>query len=939
MSHQFKNIRFLKVGLRMVRKYVDLTPPFEVDVVFVMFCWLVCYWTLTSDLDFVVELEAHMYLTWFVDEYLCNFTLWLKLFFVMKALGFRFYYVQIETPRFEDLKGRARHIIEEFVKSSAVKFIGIVDRINISYDGVRYPVDFFLKHFYDRFYPAECAEAFSTYRRVNPSLKLKLEYLDKFGSPNMFTARESEIKCALWSIIADVRSSPNYRWLLSDISRSVGGRDFASLDIDWSSAAGYPYAQGVKRRDCFDSALADAVDLLAHDEHFHAYAKDHVWYTTGRAKMIEVGDADSGRLISYSGFAFMLIAMLLVQPWAKFMNSFHWCGVGWSWMHGGARKFAEYFKAQKGVAPSGFRFVSVDIKSWDSKVHPSLMATLPEFYQWLMEAADVDERYHHRFLIIVWDMIKAKILFPMGYLFQVFQGMKSGWCNTANDNTLIHEVVFRGIMARVGYIRHVLYGDDNFMLVPDHISDDQLVAEYLRFGMVVGRIHSSVLLSEVDFLAKYVHYVDGEYFTFRPSVETHARMLMPEELDPSFRNRPDPIIAAERCLGHLLDNPFNANVRKVCYDLLDKIRSFYHVEFVEITPEMRREHPWRQFADLPPKISTAPSLEFIEELYGVRPKPIKLEWPSLPKLHLLSARMLDSNCFPYDQAMKMIAHVTSALHKKSRKRVKSMVRCLSPFKVPISTYGTHAARLEFAIKHWKLKFRNALDFGSHPGACAHSLLKVCRDVTCVSLHPNKDSHRDFCPYVFRDEHVQVIEADADKYVPERQYDLIHDDVDLVGNKTGAQELDLSLRAILRAKRCSKYTGTYVLTLRYITPILFTALYETYKSYGYVDIIKPMFSSPWKSEFMIMFRKKKSGVYLRKSLFMQMFNSYLNRSAGSLIRWNEFIGSIIDEKEWPVHPLQNDEDYQKSLHQWLIRPNLVAVGSRASPKFRCNIDDG
>lgn len=124
-----------------------------------------------------------------------------------------------------------------------------------------------------------------------------------------------------------------------DLRKSIDGRNFEDLNIDGSSAAGYPYRQGMKRRDVKHDAISKAHLLLADGDAFDIYASDHVWYTTGRAKMQEVEKEDAGRLILYAGYAFMLIGMLVCQTWAKYMNSaFDWCGVGFSWMHGGDRK-------------------------------------------------------------------------------------------------------------------------------------------------------------------------------------------------------------------------------------------------------------------------------------------------------------------------------------------------------------------------------------------------------------------------------------------------------------------------------------------------------------------------------------------------------------------------------------------------------------------------
>merc|ERR1719491_1963519 len=127
----------------------------------------------------------------------------------------------------------------------------------------------------------------------------------------------------------------------------------------------------------------------------------------------------------------------------------------------------------------------------------------------------------------------------------------------------------------LGFMKHQLYGDDNFMLAPDSVSDDDIVKAYARLGCIVGKIHSSRYIGDVDFLSKHVEFSKGQYFIYRPPAETHARLIMPEEFNPSHRDRPDPIIAAERTLGHLLDNPFCREVREVCTTFLKTLNEFY----------------------------------------------------------------------------------------------------------------------------------------------------------------------------------------------------------------------------------------------------------------------------------------------------------------------------------------------------------------------------
>jgi hypothetical protein len=363
------------------------------------------------------------------------------------------------------------------------------------------------------------------------------------------------------------------------------------------------------------------------------------------------------------------------------------------------------------------------------------MSQLEVFYDALLVKVGVHKPFRVKFVKLVRDMIEATVLMPLGYAFKVAQGMKSGWGATANDNTLMHEFVFRCIMKRICWMKHLLYGDDNLILVPDGVTDEQLVAEYRRFGLVVKVIHSSRYLGNVDFLSKYVKYCDGNYYVFRPAIESHARMLMPEEMDPRRRDRPDAIIATERLLGHLLDNPFNKDVREVCYDLLSRMKKDYGVEYVTVHDGMMKKHPWRTFdpGKIPKQFPTVPSMGFIEELYGVPiPTHLKVTWPCNPYIIPFDTSVREVDSVYYDTANGFSNDVAFKLNELASRQTKTVVRKLSPYKQPTRCYGFHAARFEFAIKYFGIRFNNMLDLGSHPGACAASALKYCDSVVCVS---------------------------------------------------------------------------------------------------------------------------------------------------------------------------------------------------------------
>lgn len=230
-------------------------------------------------------------------------------------------------------------------------------------------------------------------------------------------------------------------------------------------------------------------------------------------------------------------------------------------------------------------------------------------------------------------------------------------------------------------------------------------------------------------------------------------------------------------------------------------------------------------------------------------------------------------------------------------------------------YGTHAARAEFAVRYFGLDTTAVLDFGSHPGACAASFIKRSRNVTCVSLKPSVDSHRPFCPYVFRSEYVRLIEMDADDYRPDRHFTMIHDDVDVVGSRARSVDIFLAKGAIKRAIKHVKSTDSYVMTIRDVTPEITELLYECYKAYGYFDIVKPHYSHPWRCEFMVCFRRSNLPP-VRKLTFKHALNAFLNAHSTVMISWNEKLGSAIENliigRGYETCPWQDDMVVQSAI---------------------------
>jgi hypothetical protein len=186
-------------------------------------------------------------------------------------------------------------------------------------------------------------------------------------------------------IFEDISGLEDFDDIAETIRFSVAG-DFDSLDIDGSSAAGYPYKGGVKRSKVKPVAIDDARQLLRDDGAFRAYMKDHVWYTTGRAKLQKPGDKLSARIISYPGFANMLVNMLFYQPFHHVLERFDWCAVGMSWMNGGAKTFAKHFGDVDGIAPDGYEYCSLDISGWDASMCSDLLKVVRFLYLRILKA-------------------------------------------------------------------------------------------------------------------------------------------------------------------------------------------------------------------------------------------------------------------------------------------------------------------------------------------------------------------------------------------------------------------------------------------------------------------------------------------------------------------------------------------------------------------------
>jgi len=867
---------------------------------------------------------------WFIYERVSMRDIWwnlhrrtLWLFFMANSVGVEF---TLDYSSIVELKKKVENVINAFIESTKLIYLGKVKHYAANFRGLLHPYDYFMAQLMNTYAVGWVNTCSSTYIRTNPLLPLRLDQAEKFSQDIKL---DEHIIAALErrsdEIFADIIGLEDFDDLAEGIRFSIGG-DFDSLNIDSSAAAGFPYKSGVKRGKVKMKAIEDARQMLADYDAFDAYMNEHVWYTTGRAKLQTPGDTLSARIICYPGFSNMLMNMLFYQPFHQILERFEWCAVGMSWMNDGARKFANSFGDLRGVAPDGYEYCSLDVSGWDASMCSDLLNIIRSFYLRVLSAMEVPKTYQIRFVRCFDDMVKAKLTFPGGFCFQTRAGMKSGWPDTSHCDTLGHDLVFSLVRQQLGIISYKLYGDDNFFLKPVGVSNAEVVQIYSECGFRVKVINSSKYLKDVDFLSKHIHYVGGDYLIYRESVETFSRLLMPEEGNPGDRELPSEVIAAERLVGHLLDNPFNSEVREAIYAMLGHLRDHYQIYSVEFSDRFRKQYMFKPVNfDRITSVPIIPSINFIKDLYGVGDIPLVTSWP---RFNLIP------DVFEFGKGHRNMNHFQDACayYRKVRNNVYSLgtsnrVRCVastSPYVSPRVVYGYHAARLAFAVEHFKLKFKTVVDFGSHPGACSEYLIRKADKVTGVSLIPDVDKNRrhpKICPYVLRNRKFTFVEADVNHYRIDSKVDLLHDDVDAVFVARD-EKFDVT-QALESLRRFSKHVGMVkqaVMTVHDVNHEVVEAMYSTYRMYGGFDMVRPFYSNPWKPEFILLFYKNKVP-RMKRSDFVRSCYKYFNEQASSMVGWcsalNHNAERVKDGEDCEICQYQDDEAFQQKASSFII----------------------
>jgi len=825
-----------------------------------------------------------------------------------------------------ELKSKVECVIKQFITTTQLRYLGKVKYYAGNFRGLLHPYDYFMAQLMNLHAIGWVNMCSSTYIRTNPLLGLRLEQAEKFSKDIRLGGRIiSLLEERADEILNDILNLDDFDDLAGNIRFSTAG-DFDSLDIDRSAAAGFPYKSGVKRGKVIMEATENARSLLTDDNAFKAYMDKHVWYTTGRAKLQKPGDALSARIICYPGFSNMLLNMLFYQPFHRILERFEWCSVGMSWMNDGARKFADSFGDLKGVAPDGYEYCSLDVSGWDASMCSDLLNVIKRFYLRVLDAMDVSISFKQRFLACFDDMVRAKLTFPGGFCFGTNAGMKSGWPDTSHCDTLGHDLIFSLVRRLLGIVSYKLYGDDNFFLKPIGVSNGTIVDIYESCGFRIKVINSSRLLKDVDFLSKHIHYVGGDYLIYRDSVETFSRLLMPEEGNPTERELPDEIIAAERLIGHLLDNPFNDEVRNAIYAMLAHLRDHYQIYSVEFSDKFRKEYMFKPVNfDRITSIPIIPSITFIKDLYGVGDIPLVTSWPRFE---------LKPETFQFGKGHRNMNHFLDACayYRKVRNNVYSLgsanrvmcVRDTSPYVSPKVVFGYHAARLAFAVEHFGLEFKTVVDFGSHPGACSEYLVRKAEHVTGVSLIPDVDKqrrHPKICPYVLRNKKFLFVEADVNHYQIDCKVDLLHDDVDAVFVARDEKfDIGQALGSLTRFRKHYSNVRQALMTIHDVNHEVVEAMYSTYRLYGGFDMVRPFYSNPWKPEFVLLFHKFK-GPRMRRTDFVRSCYKYFNGCASPIVGWcsalNHNAERVKDGKECEVCHYQTNVAFQQKARGFLI----------------------
>jgi len=839
-----------------------------------------------------------------------------------------------------------------------VKYLGVRKDVHLpKTDPIVHPVSYFTRGLYTMFAPERAALAFSTYKRVNPTGELKLEQLKKFDDPmhvpdgtydDLFIALAEEY--APWT-------DPEFCLELQ--ACLLNWRSFDDVTFEGSSAAGYPFKAGTKRRNVFSQASAMAVDILERvfmGEAVSSVLSGYLHYATGRAKLMAPTDPDSCRLVTYQSFATFLVMQKYASPFTKVFVRMRpsWSAVGFSWFHRGANKLAMSLGLVRGRAPAGCVVASLDASNWDASLARALIMGACKFHLHVLRRTVGDE------LALLWEpvivgmyehMIQADVAFPGGHVFRLPAGMKSGWNLTSIDNTIIHEVIFRQVSISLfeRIVPHQLYGDDNIFVAPESVTEFAVSAAYAVFGIKVKYLHTSRASSGVDFLSKFLYY-DSEhdfYYPYRATVESDARILMPEDFDPALVPAADAVAAAEVVMGHLFDNFFNEDVRELCHSMLLYIRDTYDVQEVDPGRGMRGFRH-RGFHDaFRTALPTVPDLKAIFNLYeaphGLRTRAAAADATLTPPRFDWWKRAADATAAVVTEGYARIVQVSAArLGVKSQALLRRLIR---PFVISPYTLGTAGGKALEAMKVAGLrKPSRILDVGGHPGSVATACQHACPDVAIVTVSKRYDAdvkaQKDFMYKAHARPQDVRIEGDFATSRVVGPFDYAHIDVTFEDTDRFVKYGDVGSAGVFlnrltpmveRALDCSNVVGIVLPSL----VDTFAPLVHTLTRRGEVHVFKPQHSYPWNTEAVVVVNQTMPPMNLRMSAVRGALRAYRIGASLRLASWSVVkllaVTDMLAGRTVHSHHLQRDGRWQlemlrKVLPAWARDPTYYGYFS-------------
>jgi len=872
----------------------------------------------------------------------------------------------IIQPRVKHLRVRINKVIAETVAiCNHLKYEMVPRKLPVN-EPQLYPVDKFVKRLFTMFYPERVAEAFAKYKRVNPTFPLKCKFLQKFNRPGYSLTPEATARVphAVKSVYDSIRNEKKtYSIFLKELAVQIDNLDdFELQDIDGSKAAGFPYATGVKKFDAYDDAKRVAVECVRDERKFDEYMAHHQWYTGGRAKLVPIENEDSARMIEYAGLTFCLLGNKFSRPFVDMCVAQQECSfsaVGMTWTHNGADKLAAKLELVEGFAPSGHNVVSTDIGNFDGSCDKIFFESqLDQELSMIDEAPVTDPRKRERYKRI-WsalrrDMVNARVLLPGGHQFTTQCGMKSGWLLTSLDDCIIQEAVWRLFDDKVSALvandvgvlqrkRRKVYGDDFIGIIDKRVGDDMIRAHFLEYGFVIKYVHSSTQSCNVDFLSKYLYYSQAvkHYYPYRPLVETVSRILMPEEYDVARRSAPDPIIAAERLIGHVFDNPYNLESRAMCLKMLSYLHEHYHIEDVDME-KVFEKFRMRGIVITIRRMPCVPSEAMIDMLYGIDSTKLHLQYDDairqvtpVPQYDITMLDSVDTAALSAESYADLVSVLKGkTVGSMKNLRIKQLTRYFT-----IPSWSTGNAGLKFLeIIKMVGKPKSVYEIGSHPGAVAE-MARICDiEISGVSLYPIEDQKTDR-PFMYK-----LDERLRERFKQDDWRNVKFDDVDMVYNDSYSMSqttdsLDdvhryvedmivQSHEVMTKVRKDSPKCVTYVTKVHGFTPKVYAELYAMMREFGEMRLIKPVYSYPWQSEVYAVFERNGSK-QVRKSSFFHAINSFRNRLSARLLAWatlrSQNLTRHLMGRRVIQCPAQGDVDFQQQLID-TVKPEWFKVVS-------------